>query len=152
PGGGLEGSETREQALVREVREECSCGVEIIEPFGEALEFLENRRGEPLEVHASFFRARFVGATAASWLAPEEARARVRRRCDAWAIAACAPKRTPALAGERFVDLSHAVHDGLVTYPGLPAPRIGEHLDRAASRTRYAPGTEFSIGRIELVA
>lgn len=52
----------------------------------------------------------------------------------------------------RFVDLSHTVHDGLVTYPGLPAPRVGEHLDRASSRGHYAPGTEFSIGRLELVA
>jgi kynurenine formamidase len=39
-----------------------------------------------------------------------------------------------------------------VTYPGLPAPRIGEYLDRASSRERYARGTEFSIGRIEMVA
>jgi len=51
-----------------------------------------------------------------------------------------------------LVDLSHAVHDGLVTYPGLPAPAIGEHLDRVASRAHYAPGTEFSIGRIAMVA
>lgn len=53
---------------------------------------------------------------------------------------------------KRFLDLSHTVHDGLVTYPGLPAPRVGEHLDRATSRQRYAPGTEFSIGKMELVA
>lgn len=51
-----------------------------------------------------------------------------------------------------FIDLSHAIHDGLVTYPGLPAPKLGEYLDRATSRERYASGTEFSIGRIELVA
>jgi kynurenine formamidase len=53
---------------------------------------------------------------------------------------------------QRFIDLSHTIHDGLVTYPGLPAPKIGEYLDRASSRERYASGTEFSIGRIELVA
>ena len=53
---------------------------------------------------------------------------------------------------KRFCDLSHTVHDGLVTYPGLPAPRIAEHLDRVSSRRHYAPGTEFSIGKIELVA
>ena len=52
----------------------------------------------------------------------------------------------------RFIDLSHTIHDGLVTYPGLPAPKVGEYLDRATSRERYASGTEFSIGRIELVA
>jgi kynurenine formamidase len=52
----------------------------------------------------------------------------------------------------RFVDLSHAIHDGLVTYPGIAAPRIGAELTREASRTRYEPGTEFHIGRIEMSA
>jgi kynurenine formamidase len=52
----------------------------------------------------------------------------------------------------QLVDLSHTVRDGLVTYPGLPAPVIRDHLSRAESRTRYAPGTEFQIGRIEMVA
>jgi kynurenine formamidase len=52
----------------------------------------------------------------------------------------------------RLIDLSHAVRHGLVTYPGLPAPVIGEHLTREASRAHYAPGTEFQIGRIALVA
>lgn len=51
----------------------------------------------------------------------------------------------------RFVDLSHAVAHGLVTYPGLPAPVVTEHLGREASRRVYAPGTEFQIGRIEMV-
>jgi len=52
----------------------------------------------------------------------------------------------------QLVDLSHTVADGLVTYPGLPAPRISDHLSRAESRERYAPGTEFHIGRIDMVA
>jgi kynurenine formamidase len=51
-----------------------------------------------------------------------------------------------------LVDLSHAIRDGLVTYPGLPAPRITDHLSREASRASYAPGPEFQIGRIEMVA
>ncbi|GIF05405.1 cyclase family protein [Actinoplanes siamensis] len=55
------------------------------------------------------------------------------------------------MPGHRFVDLSHVIRDGLVTYPGLPAPRIGRHLNRAESRDRYAPGTEFSIDRITMV-
>jgi kynurenine formamidase len=54
--------------------------------------------------------------------------------------------------GRRFVELSHQIHDGLVTYPGLPAPTIDEHLTREASREKYAPGTEFSIGRITMIA
>jgi kynurenine formamidase len=52
----------------------------------------------------------------------------------------------------RFVDLSHVVHDGLVTYPGIAPPRIGAELTHEASRGRYAPGTEFHLGRIEMAA
>jgi len=52
----------------------------------------------------------------------------------------------------RLVDLSHTVAHGLVTYPGMPAPVIGEHLSREASRTHYAEGTTFHIGKIEMVA
>jgi arylformamidase len=51
----------------------------------------------------------------------------------------------------RLVDLSHEIYDGLVTYVGLPAPVIDEHLTREASREKYATGTEFSIGRIAMV-
>jgi kynurenine formamidase len=39
----------------------------------------------------------------------------------------------------------------MITYPGLPAPSITDHLAREESRSRYAPGYEFHIGRIELV-
>jgi arylformamidase len=51
-----------------------------------------------------------------------------------------------------LLDLSHVVDDGLVTYPGLPAPRISDYLSRAASRSHYARGTEFQIGHLEMVA
>ncbi|HEY6107559.1 MAG TPA: cyclase family protein, partial [Gemmatimonadales bacterium] len=51
-----------------------------------------------------------------------------------------------------LIDLSHVVTDGMVTYPGLPAPVIRDHLSREGSIGRYAPGTEFQIGRIEMVA
>lgn len=40
----------------------------------------------------------------------------------------------------------------MVTYPGLPGPEISDHLSRAESRRRYAPGVEFQIGRITMVA
>jgi kynurenine formamidase len=52
----------------------------------------------------------------------------------------------------RLVELSHPIRDGMATVPGLPAPVIDEFLTREASRERYAPGTEFSIGRITMVA
>jgi kynurenine formamidase len=51
-----------------------------------------------------------------------------------------------------IVDLSHVLEDGTVTYPGLPAPVITDHLSREASHERYAPGYEFHIGRIDMVS
>lgn len=50
-----------------------------------------------------------------------------------------------------LVDLSHTIRAGMVTYPGLPAPSISDHLTREASRDVYAPGTEFAIGAITMV-
>ena len=52
----------------------------------------------------------------------------------------------------KLIDLSHTVEHGMITYKGLPAPVISDHLSREESRTRYAPGTEFHIGKIEMVA
>jgi arylformamidase len=51
-----------------------------------------------------------------------------------------------------FVDLSHTLEHGMTTYPGLPGPLICDFLSREASRGRYAPGVEFQIGRIDMVA
>jgi kynurenine formamidase len=50
-----------------------------------------------------------------------------------------------------LVDLSHPIRDGLVTYPGLPAPTITPHLTREASREKYAPGTEFALDIITMI-
>lgn len=52
----------------------------------------------------------------------------------------------------RLADLSHRIEHAMITYPGLPGPEIGEHLSFDASHSQYAPGTEFSIGRITMVA
>ena len=51
-----------------------------------------------------------------------------------------------------LIDLSHTVEDGMITYKGLPAPVVCDYLSREASRKLYAPGTEFQIGKIEMVA
>jgi len=56
------------------------------------------------------------------------------------------------MAERRFIDLSHTVEDGLITYKGLPAPIICDYLSREASRAHYAADTEFHIGKIEMVA
>jgi len=52
----------------------------------------------------------------------------------------------------RIVDLSHPIHDGMVTYPGIPAPVLGAHLTFDESAAHYAAGTEFSIGTISMAA
>lgn len=51
-----------------------------------------------------------------------------------------------------LIDLSHTVAHGLITYKGLPAPIICDFLSREQSRSFYASGTEFQIGKIEMVA
>lgn len=49
------------------------------------------------------------------------------------------------------IDLSHVIETGMITYKGLPAPLICDHLSRVASRAFYSSGTEFQIDRIEMV-
>lgn len=49
-----------------------------------------------------------------------------------------------------LIDLSHTIEDGMITYKGLPAPLICDHLSREQSRALYAPGTEFQIGKITM--
>jgi arylformamidase len=51
-----------------------------------------------------------------------------------------------------LIDLSHTIEHGMTTYPGLPAPRICDYLSREASRSRYAGGATFHIGRLDMVA
>jgi arylformamidase len=51
-----------------------------------------------------------------------------------------------------LIDVSHVVEAGMITYKGLPPPLISDHLSREQSRGLYAPGTEFHIGKIEMVA
>lgn len=51
-----------------------------------------------------------------------------------------------------LIDLSHEVGDGVVTYPGLPAPVVCDFLSREDSRSHYSDGTTFQIARIDLVA
>jgi kynurenine formamidase len=57
----------------------------------------------------------------------------------------------PAASGGRIVDLSHRIREGLITYPGLPAPSFTPHLTREASREKYAPGTEFALDIITMI-
>jgi arylformamidase len=63
-------------------------------------------------------------------------------------------KRQPVDAqpeGKQLVDLSHTIEHGLITYKGLPAPIICDYLSREESKKIYAEGTQFQIGKIEMV-
>ena len=67
-------------------------------------------------------------------------------------------KRSRALAPAQgngattLIDLSHTIEDGMITYKGLPAPLICDHISREQSRGIYAPGTEFQIGKVTMIA
>ena len=52
----------------------------------------------------------------------------------------------------QLIDVCHTVEHGMITYKGLPAPVISDFLSREDSKARYAQGTEFQIGKIEMVA
>jgi kynurenine formamidase len=51
----------------------------------------------------------------------------------------------------QLIDVSHTVEHGMITYKGFPAPIICDWMSREASRARYALGTEFHIGQIEMI-
>ncbi|HLB49165.1 MAG TPA: cyclase family protein [Anaerolineales bacterium] len=53
---------------------------------------------------------------------------------------------------KQLIDLSHTVEDGMITYKGLPAPIVCDYWTREHSRQFYAEGTEFQIGKIEMIA
>ena len=66
--------------------------------------------------------------------------------------ASSAQAHASSAAGSLIVDLSHTITSGMITYKGLPGPLICDHLSREQSRSHYAPGTEFQIGRIDMVS
>ena len=59
--------------------------------------------------------------------------------------------QNPPNKQKRFIDLSHTVENGLLTYKGLPPPVVTDYRSRSASRAYYADGIEFHIGKIEMV-
>lgn len=63
-------------------------------------------------------------------------------------------KRKPInenIKADLLIDLSHTIEHGLVTYKGLPAPIVCDYLSRENSKQFYEEGTEFQIGKIEMV-
>ncbi len=52
----------------------------------------------------------------------------------------------------RFIDLSQTITEGMITLRGFPAPIICDFISREASKKRYAEGTSFQMGKIEMAA
>lgn len=92
PGGGLEADEDAVRAVQREVAEECACDLEIISPLESAIQFFQTARGEPYELHASFFFARFgpglggEGQHELSWQSASPVPPRFFHQCHVWAV------------------------------------------------------------------
>jgi arylformamidase len=58
----------------------------------------------------------------------------------------------PNTTSSPYVDLSHTIEHGMVTYKGFPGPVICDFMSREASKKFYAEGTSFQIGKIEMIA
>ena len=58
----------------------------------------------------------------------------------------------PNTTSSRYVDLSHTIEHGMVTYKAFPGPVIWDFMSREASKKFYAEGTSFQIGKIEMIA
>ena len=54
--------------------------------------------------------------------------------------------------GYKFIDLSHTIEDGLITYKGLPAPIICDFMSREEWARTHHMDEPFHIGKIEMVA
>lgn len=50
-----------------------------------------------------------------------------------------------------FIEVSHVIEDGMVTYKGLPEPRVTEYVSRKTLAVLYAEGVEFQIDRIDMI-
>ena len=53
-------------------------------------------------------------------------------------------------APPRFIEVSHVIEAGMVTYPGLPPPKVEVIVDHDSSRERYRNQSEFLIASLHL--
>lgn len=96
PGGGIESGESEEEAVRRELMEECSASIEILEFLGQATDYLHaGAEGAYFEKRGGFFRARFVSTpTAVEWISQEEVSRIFRQGGHVWAVTRCVEKNS----------------------------------------------------------
>jgi 8-oxo-dGTP diphosphatase len=95
PGGGIETGETAEEALVREVREECGRNIKILGKIGEANEHVFAEGEGYFAVHGVFFRVKFGDRSDQAaeadhelvWFSADQAKNRLVRESHVWAVA-----------------------------------------------------------------
>jgi 8-oxo-dGTP diphosphatase len=95
PGGGQESDESPEEALVREVQEECGLVVHIGQPLGIADQFAHSASEQIYyRKRCSFFTAHVLASKGSGsepdhellWLAPEDAAAQLRHESQRWIV------------------------------------------------------------------
>ena len=94
PGGGLEGEETHEEGLKRELKEELGWAIEIGEYLGCSCQYVISARGNPWRMIGYFYHAEKVGEIGGKveddhvevWLSKDEATRRVFHDYQRWAI------------------------------------------------------------------
>jgi kynurenine formamidase len=68
------------------------------------------------------------------------------------ALCVSAVNKKKAFIMSQFIELSHVIEAGMLTYTGLPGPVISDHMSRKDSESHYSDGTTFQIGKIEMIA